>query len=332
MLPPRHQKSAKRALWYYWPRQVISPRAMLLGLIGLCVIFLGISAAKPDGLQHVRQVFYDLTTPFFKIMTPPLQHLGNSLAQNVGLSDLTAENARLRKENDNLKAWYDRALQLQAENQSLREFVNLSALPKQKAVTARVIADTGTAFGDALIVDAGRSQGITDRYVAMSSDGVVGRVVGVGQYTAQIVLLTDSTSRIPVVIENSRHRGLLVGDNRAQPQLDYLPDGVTAAQGDRLVTSGHGGLFAPGLPVGVVVINGGDNGTVARVQPFADLRRLDYVQLIDFGRSQLMQDTSNTNPTTLDPVAPSVSIPVAPQAAATAPTAPPQPALVPHVP
>ncbi len=306
MLPPRHQKSAKKALWYYWPRQVLSPRSVLLGVIGLSLVLLGASAARPDGIQHMRQIFYDMTSPLFKLVTPPLQALSHGLAQNVGLSDLTAENTRLRNENDTLKAWYNRALQLQAENQSLREFVGLAALPKQRAITARVIADTGTAFGDALVVDAGEAQGITDHYVAMSSDGVVGRVVGVGHHTAQIVLLTDSSSRVPVVIENSRHRGLLVGDNRTQPVLDYLPDGVTAAQGDRLVTSGHGGLFAPGLPVGIVVSAGGDqdSGHAAHVQPFADLRRLDYVQLIDFGRSQLLQEPITNTGTVLDPLVP----------------------------
>lgn len=302
MLPPRHQKSAKKAIWYYWPRQVLTPRAMLAGVIGLSLLLLVISAVKPDGIQHIRQAFYDLTAPFFNLVTPPLKRVGSGLAQNVGLSDLTAENARLKAENATLKAWYNRALQLAAENQSLREFVALAPLPKQRAITARVIADTGTPFGDALIIDAGSNQGITDHYIAMSSDGVVGRVVGVGHHTAQIVLLTDSSSRVPVVIENSRHRGMLVGNNRPQPSLDYLPDGVTAAQGDRLVTSGHGGLFAPGLPVGIVVNTGGDHGRTAHVQPFADLRRLDYVQLIDFGRSQLLQDPMNTNGTVLDPM------------------------------
>lgn len=313
MLPPRHQKSAKKAIWYYWPRQVLTPRAILGLVVGLSLLLLAISAMKPDGIQHIRQSFYDITSPFFNLVTPPLKRVGNGLAQNVGLSDLTAENARLKAENATLKAWYNRALQLAAENQSLREFVALAPLPKQRAVTARVIADTGTAFGDALIVDAGSNQGITDHYIAMSSDGVVGRVVGVGHYTAQIVLLTDASSRVPVVIENSRHRGLLVGDNRPQPALDYLPDGVTAAQGDRLVTSGHGGLFAPGLPVGIVINTGGDQGRVARVQPFADLRRLDYVQLIDFGRSQLLQDTITNTGTVLDPMR-------APQPAAAAPS------------
>ena len=332
MLPPRHQKSAKKALWYYWPRQVLSPRSLLAGLIGLCLLGLGISAVQPNGVAHIRQVFYDATSPFFNLVTPPLQKLTNGLAQNVGLSDLTAENRRLRTENATLKEWYNRALQLQAENQSLREFVQLAPLPKQKLVTARVIADTGTAFGDALIVDAGDTQGITDHFIAMSADGVVGRVVAVGHHTSQIVLLTDSASRVPVVIENSRHRGLLVGDNRPQPALDYLPDGVTAAQGDRLVTSGHGGLFAPGLPVGIVVTTGGsqsDGLRGARVQPFADLRRLDYVQLVDFGRSQLLQEPVTMGSTVLDPLSAAVAPTNGPNAL---PSAPPSRANTPAVP
>jgi len=114
---------------------------------------------------------------------------------------------------------------------------------------------------------------------AMSGDGLIGRVVEVGNWSSRILLLTDLNSRIPVMIANGGDHAILAGDNRAQLKLLYLPQDAILATGSRVLTSGHGGVFPPNLPVGIVV--GAQHG-VYEVAPIAALGRINHVRLIDF--------------------------------------------------
>ena len=92
-----------------------------------------------------------------------------------------------------------------------------------------------------------------------------------------MLLISDLNSRIPVVAEKSRVRAILAGDNSGQPKLAFLPPNAKLEVGDRIVTSGHGGVFPAGLPVGQIA---GISDGLIRVQPFADFDRLEYVRII----------------------------------------------------
>jgi hypothetical protein len=95
-----------------------------------------------------------------------------------------------------------------------------------------------------------------------------------------VLLLTDLNSRVPVVVEDTRHRGVLAGDNSQQPSLLYLPPDAVVEAGQRIVTSGHGGVFPSGLPVGRISTVG-ENGV--RVEPFVDWDRMEYLRLVNYG-------------------------------------------------
>ena len=260
----------------------------MLLLIALCLM-IG-SSLLPRTADQARITVLDRMHLLLSGMAAPIQSLSNMAQHVTGLSDMARDLDVLREENMRLRQWYDRARQLEAENRSLRALVHLASLPKSHYVTARVIGESGGPFAQSAIVDAGEDEGIRPNSVAMTGEGVVGRVMTVGSSISHVLLLTDVNSRVPVVIENSRHRGMLTGDNSAQPRLMYLPQDSSVSVGERVMTSGHGGVFAPGLPVGIVVsVTPGD----IRVQPFADMRRLDFMQLIDFGRSDLLSEAQD---------------------------------------
>jgi rod shape-determining protein MreC len=104
-------------------------------------------------------------------------------------------------------------------------------------------------------------------------------VVEAGRRASRILLLTDLNSRVPVVVESSRYRAILEGDNSDALRLGFLPDTGEVRVGDRIVTSGHGGLFPAGLPVGIVTELAGD---AAVVTPHVRLDRVEYVQVLLF--------------------------------------------------
>jgi rod shape-determining protein MreC len=100
-----------------------------------------------------------------------------------------------------------------------------------------------------------------------------------GERSSRVLLLTDLNSRIPVIIAETRTRAILMGDKSARPRLGFLPENPGLQAGQRVVTSGHGGVLPPGLPVGRIVP--ADDGTFL-VQPLVDFDRLEYLQIIRF--------------------------------------------------
>ena len=106
-----------------------------------------------------------------------------------------------------------------------------------------------------------------------------GRVLEVGERSARILLITDINARVPVVAERSRDQAVLAGRNSDLPELFYLSRASDIKIGDRIVTSGQGGVFPPALPVGEVVsVDGGR----ALVRPYVDFSRLENIRLIDY--------------------------------------------------
>ena len=111
----------------------------------------------------------------------------------------------------------------------------------------------------------------------MDGLGLVGRISGVGQRISRVVLLTDPSSRLPVTIQPTGERALLTGDNTPLPLLEFIESGDNVRPGDRVVSSGDGGVFPAGLLVGQVV-QGGDGRM--RLRMAADYERLEFLRVL----------------------------------------------------
>ena len=116
------------------------------------------------------------------------------------------------------------------------------------------------------------ADGIVDGWAAMDGLGLVGRISGVGNKTARVILLTDTSSRVPVTIQPSGQQALLIGDNTAAPVIDFIEDADQVRPGDRIMSSGDGGVFPAGLLVGQVAE---DPGGRMRARLAADYERLE---------------------------------------------------------
>src|SRR5947209_10607564 len=221
----------------------------LLVVISAALIIVG----KADQLafQYFRNSIMDAAAPALDMLSRPAAALDAAADRVRGFIAVYRDNTRLAEENERLLGWQQVALRLSAENAELRGLSKLVPEPAISFVTARVIADSGGSYARNVMVNAGRDHGVARGQAAITGEGLVGRVAEVGSRAARILLITDLNSRVPVVI-GTRQRAILAGDNSARPSLRYVDSGGTIRVGDRIVTSGQGGVFPPGLPVGVV--------------------------------------------------------------------------------
>jgi len=231
-------------------------------------------------LESLRIAVADAAAPVLEILSRPLSALADLATRARHLVAVYQENGRLAEENERLMGWQQAALKLASENSQLRGLLKLTPEPTATYLTARVVANSGGAYVRSLMVYAGSENGVARGQAAVTGDGLVGRVSEVGSRAARVLLVTDLNSRVPVIVEGSQQRALLAGDNSERPCLRYLDTGAAIRIGDRIVTSGQGGVFPPGLPVGVVASL---DGEAPRVEPYVEVSQVGYLRIVDYG-------------------------------------------------
>ncbi len=237
---------------------------------------------KADTLlaERARMALADAMSPIYAALADPLARVHDTTENIRALASVYEDNARLREENERLRRWQAVALALDTENTTLKANLRWVPDPTPSFLTARVVADAGGVYARAVLLSAGPNHGITKGQIALDDRGLVGRVTEVGTRSVRVLLLTDMNSRVPVILENSRARAMLVGTNGARPRLLHWPEGVQPAEGERIVTSAEANAFPAGLPVGVVRYTASN---VPEVAPMARLDRLEVVRLFDYG-------------------------------------------------
>jgi rod shape-determining protein MreC len=248
---------------------------LILGAFGLMLL----GKADIVLVEKVRTQVTDAVAPILDVLSRPVETVAGMIGKAHELSMIHEENQRLRRERDLLLRWQSTARHLEAENKALKGLLNFSPGPRISFISARIIADTGGAFAHSLILNAGSRDGAGRGQAVLTGEGLAGRVVSVGKRSSRVLLLTDLNSRIPVLVDSSRIRAVLAGDNMDQPKLIHLPPGVTVAPGDRIVTSGHGGVFPPGIPIGVIA--GVSDGGIS-IQLHVARERIEYVRIVNY--------------------------------------------------
>ena len=215
--------------------------------------------------------------PSFDWAMAPVTATVNILRDFQSYRRIHEQNQELRRELQQMKAWKEAALQLEQENARLLDLNNVRLDPRLTYVTGVVMADSGSPFRQSVLLNIGARDGIVDGWAAMDGIGLVGRISGVGKSTSRVILLTDTSSRIPVTIQPSGQRAMLAGDNSAVPPIEFLENPDLVRPGDRVVSSGDGGVFPAGLLVGQVAQ---DPGGRLRVRLAADYERLEFLRVL----------------------------------------------------
>jgi rod shape-determining protein MreC len=256
----------------------IQIRRLLVGVVVLCLvaIFLIWRVDSPR-IERFRAQVIDTVVPSFDWAMAPVTGMVNILRDFQSYQRIYEQNQELRRELQKMKSWREAALQLEQENARLLDLNNVQLDPRLTFVTGVVLADSGSPFRQSVLINVGSRDGIVDGWAAMDGLGLVGRISGVGDNTARVILLTDTSSRIPVTIQPSGQHAIVAGDNTAAPLISFVEEPDEVRPGDRVMTSGDGGVFPAGLLVGELAR---DPGGRLRVRLSADYERLEFLRVL----------------------------------------------------
>jgi rod shape-determining protein MreC len=263
-------------------------RRLLLGIIILCLlgIFLVWRIDSPR-VERFRAQVVDAVVPSMDWAMVPVTAAVNLVRDFQSYQRLSEQNRELRSELRLMRAWKEAALQLEQENARLLDLNNVRLDPRLTYITGVVMADSGSPFRQSVLLNVGERDGIVDGWATMDGIGLVGRISGVGPDTARVILVTDATSAIPATIQPSGQTALIKGDNTPAPVVEFLENRELVRPGDRVITSGDGGVFPAGLLIGQIAA---DPGGRLRVRLSADFERLEFLRVLRFHSPPPIQD------------------------------------------
>lgn len=193
-------------------------------------------------------------------VTSPVRMLGSAVAAPFGALGNIAQNAtassetlsELMKRNEELTAQVAELSEAQETAERLEKLVGLKSTYSLESTAARIIGSTGDAWTDSVIIDKGSASGFEVGMPVCSSGGVIGQIIEVSANTSTVRLITDDQSGVSAMIQGSRAQGVLQGQADGTLRLEYVVSDAEVATGDIVITSGIGGTFPKGLPLGTV--------------------------------------------------------------------------------
>ncbi len=255
----------------------------------LVVIFLIWRIDSPR-VEQFRIAVIDRVVPSFDWAMRPVSRVVAMADRFSSYTRIIEQNQELRRELQQMRAWREAALQLEQRNAQLLDLAQVRLDPQLTHVTGVVMADSGSPFRKSVLLNVGARDGVQDGWAVMDGLGLAGRIAGVGQRTSRVVLLTDTASAVPVVVQPSGQRAMLIGDHSSFPILEFIESPDDLRPGDRVVSSDDGGVFPAGILVGEVVAT---SDRRLRVRIAADYGRLEFLRVLRSRPVERITDTGS---------------------------------------
>lgn len=255
-----------------------------------CITFMPIDHPLSN---QIKTFSLDCTVPVIEWINRPIHVIQNQYTKLHDVNQLQENITSLQKENLQLEEWKSLALKLKRENQNLRELLRTLPSLDQSFFTAKVLGSPAGAEYSTLLIAATKTDGISKNAAVVCAKGVVGRITDVGLLVSRLVLLTDVNARTPVRFETTGEQAILAGTgtaelviiHRKQPYEttgELPPKEQSINIGDRLVTSGFGGIYPPDLAVATVTrIQKDPAGDKIYANLIATPRTLEFVRILD---------------------------------------------------
>lgn len=262
----------------------LSPFARLLVFVALS-LFILVADLRFRYLEVVRQGMTVVTHPLQLAAAAPVDFVRNAAVYFATLVEVQLENADLRRSQLEAAQRLLRFEQIERENEELRRLLMMSRSVDIHSLAAEILYDAPDPFARKVIIDKGGHHGIATGLAVVDANGMIGQVTRVYPIQSEVTLITDKEQSVPVQVERTGQRGVLVGGGKGPMELRHMSAESDIVAGDRLVTSGLDGFFLAGLPVAEVTLVVRDAEVFLTVfgEPLARVERA--VQVLVLGRA-----------------------------------------------
>jgi len=265
-------------------------RKIWISVFFICFVLLLLSSTS--GLRQpwnpAEQLIVEITAPFQKLIKQTINFTKDFWLNYFYLIDVRNENTRLKQEINSFRRENSRYKELLATHERLRKLLQFKEIIRRPVVAAQVIGLDPTGWFKSIIIDKGKRAGLKWDMPVVNASGVVGRIVSVSTDYAKVLLIIDQNSAVDCLTQKSRDRGMVKGLSTDVCKMDYMAKSNDAVVGDMVITSGLGGIFPKGLPVGRISRVKDVSGELFKeieVTPSVDFSKLEEVLVIQTGNS-----------------------------------------------
>lgn len=246
-------------------------------ILCLILVITLISSYKKD-----RPIYDEIHSRVLDFASPVLQETSSSFYSvrnffnNIAQLFLTfEENKTLKKRNEFLEYYFYLYKQVEEENQQLKEALNFTKSLPDKFISAQIIAKSNNYLHQEYIINAGKKDGIKKWQMVLANNYLIGRIVSVSENTANLLLITDHASKIPVISLNSKINFIASGITKNELLCNYL-NTQTLEENELVVTSYSNQQITPNIIVGSVI----KRENVFYIKPIIDLNKIEFVQVL----------------------------------------------------
>ena len=235
------------------------------------------------GYSVAKSGFGEISGPLLRIIGKPAEFIRYLFNNYIGLIRTNRENADLHNKLDKLQLENQKIHELEQENKRLKTILNLMEQHPKTMIAARVVGEDVKNWFKCIILDKGKSSGITIKMPVVTSRGLVGQVVETDRWVTKVMVINDTNSSVDVYVDGRNTRGILEGTGQTLLRLKYIRKNDELEIGDKLITSGKDGIYPKGLAIGIVTtVNRNKPGIFAdiEVMPFNNFNRLEEVLVL----------------------------------------------------
>ncbi len=261
----------------YWIR-ILAGAALFTALI-----FYSLNLRHKESTNTFEKAVISLSSPIVWTVSRTDNFIGSIWDDYLYLVNVEGDNRKLRETDKILNRRLIESREAVLENERLKKLIGLREKLPDPSIAAAVIAEDNSPWFKTITVDRGRKDGISEDQPVVAPAGVVGRVVKAAGNSSRVLLLTDHASSISAVVQRSRARGIVKGKGGNMCSLEFSERGDDVRIGDIVLSSGIGGVFPKGLPIGeVTMVKKGAYGIFQTVdiRPFVYVPRLEEVLVV----------------------------------------------------